>query len=817
MARLKSFCALHFFPENLCHCGVRGIPFRYADRNRPAGRPAFWLGVLLLSFVLHSASGNPSKDENHWLLYEYSNPGLKLFQSLTLGDPPLPPLQFNPDPKTSAFPPRLFEEEIVVQLSRRISRSTPQPPSLFNPDPTSSATLYEPFFETNFDLNSVYGDEPVEKPLALPREELRQNELVEPPGRPSDTFGRDPVPEPLALPRTNTIKNNWVDYEFEHPPYWLAQKGLGYPTNTTPVTNRWRIGFAPWRRYTSGDTETPYQSPTPLLWHPYRQSILKGDVPIVGQDIFLNLTAGSQTEFEARRLPVPSGVSAARPDSAEFFGQSEQLSVQQNLSFSAELFQGETAFRPVHWSLRLQPVLNVNYLEVKEAGLVNPDPRGDFRDNTPSPDNSGVFDPGDIDSILNPLTGPAVTPSPSNLSGRSHTTRTRNHVALQDASFEYHLGDLSVNYDFFAVKSGIQTFNSDSRGFIFNDANLGVRIFGNAANNLYQYNVAIFDMLEKDTYSDLNTFGRRDQRVIVANIYRQDFLRKGYTAQLSLHANLDQGGVHYDRNGVLARPAPIGTVQQHDVNAVYFGWTGDGHIGRWNINHAFYQVAGHDDFNGVAGRPTDINAQLFAVEISYDRDWIRYKGSLFYGSGDGQPEDGAATGFDSILDNANFTGGPFSYFVRQSFNLAGSSVALKTRNSLLPNLRTSKTEGQANFVNPGVIVLGAGSELELTPKLRSFFNLNYLRFSETAPIKTVLLTDKVDAEIGLDISLGFQYRPLLTDNIIVSAGFGTLIPGKGYTDIYRRNPQPVAGYGSNQTGAADDFLYSGLLAITFTY
>ena len=95
----------------------------------------------------------------------------------------------------------------------------------------------------------------------------------------------------------------------------------------------------------------------------------------------------------------------------------------------------------------------------------------------------------------------------------------------------------------------------------------------------------------------------------------------------------------------------------------------------------------------------------------------------------------------------------------------------------MPDLRTSKTEGQANFVNPGVFIFGLGAEFDLTPKLRSFLNANYIRFAQTDPIKTALLTQRVNPEVGWDFSLGFQYRPLLTDNIIVSAGFGALIPG----------------------------------------
>ena len=67
-------------------------------------------------------------------------------------------------------------------------------------------------------------------------------------------------------------------------------------------------------------------------------------------------------------------------------------------------------------------------------------------------------------------------------------------------------------------------------------------------------------MREKESNSDLNTFDDRDQRVFIANVYRQDFLTKGYTAQLSFHANFDDGGTHYDRNGNIVRPAPFGTV-----------------------------------------------------------------------------------------------------------------------------------------------------------------------------------------------------------------------------------------------------------------
>ena len=215
----------------------------------------------------------------------------------------------------------------------------------------------------------------------------------------------------------------------------------------------------------------------------------------------------------------------------------------------------------------------------------------------------------------------------------------------------------------------------------------------------------------------------------------------------------------------------------------------------------------------------DINAQMVSMELSYDRDWIRYKGSFFWASGDGNVNDGVARGFDTILDNPNFTGGPFSYYVRQGFNFAGTDVALKQPGSLVPSLRTSKTQGQASFVNPGVFIFSAGADIEVTPKLRSFLNFNYLLFQETEPLKTALLQDKLRHELGFDLSLGFQYRPLLTDNIVITAGLGVLLPGAGYRDIYRHSsdPGPSLDAGALRAGSVDNFLYSGVIAVNFTY
>jgi len=784
------------------------------------------------------------------LLFPPLDEKFELRVTLSDGAPPAAPSKFNPDPRTGpAWPRELFDEPPGLRLKVTFSPPTPpRAPVQFNPDPgaKNAQPVEEPFFKQEFTLGPAFGSEPVPAPLALPRVRLRDTEVVPESPRASTSYGYEPVlsapagtpiravglepksvdakpkhgleplAKPLDLPRPNARRNLPFQPHFESSGI-ARDTGVAVPGWSEPRADRWRVGYLPWKRYVNGSGEDPFYYHEPRLWHPYYQSVLKGDLPIIGQDIFLNATVNSSTDFNGVNVPTPSGVSAATPNAYEFFGRGEALAVQQNLAFSVELFRGETVFKPIDWAIKLTPVYNINYLHVRETGGVSPDPRGFLGggagNNVANPSNAFVTNPADISTLL----AGQLTPIDS-LRGSRSTVRTKDYWSLQEAFVEIHLRDLSDNYDFVAIKGGNQPFSSDFRGFLFNDTNLGGRLFGNYANNRLQYNAAVFDMREKDTNSGLNTFEQRNQRVIIANAYLQDTFFKGYTTSWSFHANLDDSDVHYDRNGNIVRPAPLGTVRQHDVRAYYLGWGGDGHIGRWNISHQFYQAFGRDDFNGLAGQPANINAQFAALEVSYDRDWLRYKASFVYASGDSKADDGQATGFDTILDNPNFVGGPFSYYVRQGFNLAGSAVGLKQGGSLVPNLRSSKAQGQANFVNPGIYLWGLGMDLDVTPKLKAFVNANYIRFAETDSLRTALLTDKIDRELGLDLSLGIQYRPFLTDNVILSAGWGVLLPGRGYRDIYRRSTDPIPGLeDTSRAGKADDFLYSGLIALTLTY
>ena len=587
---------------------------------------------------------------------------------------------------------------------------------------------------------------------------------------------------PTSRPAVSAESDDYEDDYFDEPLGFTGPSGVQPRAEPTdwgflPTEDRWRIGFPdydrlgrrhPADRWTMGAVSGNYQYYRGSALDPYNQNVLKGDYPIIGQHTFMNLTLTSDTVYEYRRLPTPSNESSANSNSRKFFGQPEQSFLNQNFILRWELFHGAAAFKPFDWKIRLTPILNFNYLEAEEVGVVHPDVR-------------------------------------------RGTWRRWKDFALQEAFIEIKLADVSPHFDFISLRIGRQPFVSDFRGFIFNDINQGVRLFGNSDSNRNQWNLLYFYQAEKDTNSELNTWEARHQHVVIVNYYRQDSLdfeflppawRKGYTTQFSFHYSHDDQGkekLHFDKNGFLARPDPLGSFVPHDVKVAYLGWTGDGHIGRMNLTHAFYWALGRDDFNSLAGRKVTINAQMFAIEPSIEFDWVRLRGSFLWASGDRTPQGSEARGFDAIFDNPNFAGGTFSFWNRQGIKLLGTNLV--NRNSLFPDLSTTKTEGQQNFVNPGLFLANVGLDAEITPKLKAILNANYLWFAHAESLELLLQQPNISRSIGADLSLGFVYRPLLNNNIIFSTGFAAFFPGRGFEQIYE-SKKP---------------LYSIFTALTLTY
>ncbi|MFM8953031.1 MAG: hypothetical protein ACKOOF_08240 [Planctomycetaceae bacterium] len=576
--------------------------------------------------------------------------------------------------------------------------------------------------------------------------------------------GAEEVPTPLPDPEPTVLGDpygNVYDFAGQRP---VADPLFRYPTFPTagfsgassvlpaerqdsshfvPMEDRWRIGLPPWDRYGRGHPRLDdYPFAPGTIFNPYTQNLLKEDFPVVGQHTFFDLRAGSRTITNFRQVPTPDTPfeSTPTPGQDDFFGDPNGFLFLQYYTFAIELNHGDKTFKPNDWRIRIAPVINQNYLEVYEYGVVRPDVEDGRR-------------------------------------------RYRGFASLEEWFLEFKLADVSPTYDFISFRGGSQPFTSDFRGFIFSDLNRAIRLFGTRLSNQDQFNLVVFDQREKDTNSFLNTFESRGQNIIIANYYRQDFVWPGHTVQASFHYDYDQKSLHYDDNGFLVRPDPVGLAQPHEVNACYVGMASDGHINELNVTSAFYYAFGHDTLNPQALQPIDIGATMAAVELSYSPDWIRFRSSFFFASGDNDINDGRGGGFDGIIDNTQFAGGEFSFWVRQQIKLLGTN--LKNLLSIYPDLRaTNKWQSQANFVNPGLQLYNAGIDFELTPRTRLVTNCNFLFFDTTNVLESFVFQDHISKSIGTDLSLGVESRPLLNNNWIFRAGVSGLVVGDGFRDLY---------------------------------
>lgn len=539
------------------------------------------------------------------------------------------------------------------------------------------------------------------------------------------------------------------------PPAPLGASGKSIPPadptkDAVPARDRWRVGFPAWERGSKSDS--PYDQSTAI--DPYHQNWLKGDYPIPGtQNTFLSAEIESITKAETKKVPVPSGVFTRSPGSSEFFGNGRIRTAEETDLVTLDLFHGETSFKPVDWRFLVKGAADVNWAQAHENTVLFADPR-------------------------------------------RGETRTDRHGALEQAFAETTLASIDDKYDVVQLRVGTQRFNSDFRGFLFDDDALGARLFGNFDDNLWQWNVAYFSRWNKDTNSGLNTFDPVGQRVFVANLFRQDFLRlvtpkwletdwnQGLTSQISFHHLDVDPSVEYDQNGFLVRPRLIGTPRPSAQSVNWLGWTNDGHVGRINVESALYGAWGTVDFDEVAGRRQDVRSALAALELSYDRDWMRFRVQGLWQRGDRDPTDSKAEGFDAIFDDENFAGGEFSFWNRNAIALSSTGVGLTQGSSLYNTLRSSKDEGNPSFVNPGLVLAGVGWDAQVTPHLKIVTNASYLRFDDTSSLEYVLGQGKIPQNIGTDLSIGAVWRPLLTENVVVKAGVSALLPGRGFKTIY---------------------------------
>ncbi|MCK0530577.1 hypothetical protein [Sphingobium agri] len=518
-----------------------------------------------------------------------------------------------------------------------------------------------------------------------------------------------------------------------------------FPVDQVPIPDRWRLieslGVVKERWF-----------------DPYGQNTLKGDrpinrqkvkwLPIKGDDWFFVANAVSDSVIEPRTFPIPVGVQTTeRPGSIDVFGKDASYVLSQTFIGGVALIKGSTAFKPPEIEYRLTLAYNINHVNVPERRVLFVEP-----------------------------------------SKPSH--RTDHFLGVQELFVDYHLANTSDRYDFRSIRVGIQPFQSDFRGFLFNDQQLGIRLFGNRDNNRFQFNLAAFWRLEKDTNSGLNSVVQSPRRdwVFLANLYRQDFLIPGLTSQITAVYNMNReaGRIEVDDNGFPVRPALLGDLRGRDYDVVYLGYNADGRIGRINLTASVYGALGEDRNSIFTSEPAQIRAFFAAAEASIDKDWMRFRLSGLYASGDGDPYDDRENGFDAIFENPIFAGADTSYWIRQTIPFAGGgrAIGINGRNGILNSLRSSKEQGQSNFNNPGTMLLGAGADFDLLPELRLSANANHLWFQNTATLQALRNEGSIPKAIGWDLSTAAIWRPHATQNIVFRLSGATLLPGAGFRDLF---------------------------------
>jgi hypothetical protein len=65
-------------------------------------------------------------------------------------------------------------------------------------------------------------------------------------------------------------------------------------------------------------------------------------------------------------------------------------------------------------------------------------------------------------------------------------------------------------------------------------------------------------------------------------------------------------------------------------------------------------------------------------------------------------------------------------------------------------------------------------------------------FDDTSSLKQYLFDGNIKHFIGGDISCGFEYRPLLSENITFVGGMSMLVPGDGFQSIFANFGSPAS-------------------------
>lgn len=360
-----------------------------------------------------------------------------------------------------------------------------------------------------------------------------------------------------------------------------------------------------------------------------------------------------------------------------------------------------------------------------------------------------------------------------------HALLDRGNVSLENNSFRREDDDeetdlaleeswlqVAVNKKFnINIRAGIQDYKSDFIGSIYNDTDLGLRVTGSYKGvdwSLYGTN-----RLENDLLSDFNQISSfRDQQVYIAHL---QFNIGKTTVKPSIHFNIDEEGDH--RRGRVGR--------EEDVEAFYIGFTTYGPIGPVNLLTGLYGVFGSQDNVSLVGAIPlrDQNVRAFAgyIDVSYPmlNGKMTPHTGVFYVSGDSDPFDGDATGFDAISDHVDVWGSKgFMIDDRVALGALGGRTFMR-HDSPYTSLRD--TDANSNYVNPGAVAVNIGLNTKPFDKLSLDTNFTQFWWRETDSLEAILgalgVPNNLGNTLGFEVNMEASYK--LTDKLNLNAS-GTI-------------------------------------------
>lgn len=340
--------------------------------------------------------------------------------------------------------------------------------------------------------------------------------------------------------------------------------------------------------------------------------------------------------------------------------------------------------------------------------------------------------------------------------------RSSKHGYYGDLSLEEAWVQLGVSEGNWA-RLGIQRFQSDHAGLIYNDSDRGVVLHGTLGE--MACNFAYFAKTYDDAVSQLNRIDhQRPWHVIIVNLEVPvgDGDRVKMQVIPSFHFSIDRTG-------------PV------ETNVGYLGASAAGKLGDFQVLAAGYWAFGEQEGGMVSADKQTIEAFQILADVGYplmEGKVIPHVG-MFMASGDDDPTDRRARGFDAIYDNVSAWG--FNHFIiRNRINLDGASLA--RANSGLFTMRDF--DEPANFVNPGILAFNFGLTTHWTDEFTTDFNVGPAILPHS-DVPAAVLGRSVGNDVGLAMNVNGSYD--VSKNVTVIGGLAAFVPDDGAKDIFGGN------------------------------